>query len=427
MNPAPSPAEPFVVMAKPVGAVCNLECSYCYYLEKKELFPGGEIFRMGPSVLEAHVSSFIAASPGPVVHFGWHGGEPTLAGIGFYRRVLELQRRYMPPGWHCINNLQTNGTLLDEQWCRFLAENDFAVGISIDGPARLHDACRPDRRGRPTHARAMRGLRLLREAGIDPDVLCTLNSVTAAHPLEVYRFFVDANVRWVQFLPVVERGPGGAVSELSVAPAAMAGFLCTVFDEWVRYDIERIGVQNFLECFLVASGKPPNLCVMSETCGRVLALEHDGSVFACDHFVEPGHRLGDLARDGLAAVVEMPEQVAFGQAKRDGLPAQCRKCPVLRYCNGGCPKDRFVPSPGLEPELNYLCGGYLGFYSHLRPYLERMAFLAGQGRPIYEISGELELAEHSERAKWRTTGRNEPCPCGSRRKYKQCCFLVRRR
>ncbi len=179
---------------------------------------------MGPSVLEAYVSSFIAASPGPVVHFGWHGGEPTLAGIGFYSRVLELQRRHVPPGWHCINNLQTNGTLLDEQWCRFLAENDFAVGISIDGPARLHDACRPDRRGRPTHARVMRGLRLLREAGIDPDVLCTLNSVTAAHPWRCTGSSSTTNVRWVQFLPVVERGPGGAVSELSVDPGGDGWF-----------------------------------------------------------------------------------------------------------------------------------------------------------------------------------------------------------
>ncbi len=419
--------EPFVVMATPVGPICNLDCQYCYYLGKTDLFPPGEPFRMRPEVLETYISSFIAASPGPVVHFGWHGGEPTLAGIEFYRNVVVLQRRYLPGGWRCVNNLQTNGTLLDERWCRFLAEEDFAVGISIDGPEEIHDAHRSDRRGRPTHALAMRGLRLLRAAGIDPDVLCTLNALTAAQPREVYRFFVDHEVRWVQFLPVVEKGPGGGVSERSVTPEAMGEFLCTIFDEWVRHDIERIGVQNFLECFLVATGKPANLCVMSRTCGRVLALEHDGSVYACDHFVDPGHRLGEVSEDALATLAGSAGQTAFGRAKHEALPACCRECPVVGFCNGGCPKDRFVSSPDGEAGLNYLCAGYRRFYGHLLPYLERMAVLARQGQPISAISGELEVAERDERARWRATGRNEPCPCGSGRKYKHCCLLTRRR
>ncbi len=421
-----SPGGPFVVMAKPVGPVCNLECSYCYYLEKTSLFPRGEAFRMHPEVLETYISSFIAASPGPVVHFGWHGGEPTLAGLEFYRSVVELQRRYLPTGWRCVNNLQTNATLLDEGWCSFLAESRFAVGISIDGPAAVHDANRLDRRGRPTHARAMRGLRLLQGAGVDPDVLCTLNSLTAASPVEVYRFFVDEGVRWVQFLPVVERLRDGRLSDRSVTPEAMGEFLCTIFDEWVRYDIERIGVQNFLECFLVASGKPPNICVMSETCGRVLAMEHDGGVYACDHFVDPAHRLGDLS-DDLAALVELPEQVAFGEAKHTGLPTCCQRCAVRLYCNGGCPKDRFATSPQGERGLNYLCAGYMGFYSHVRPYLERMAALVRDGRKISDISEELALAERPERARWANAGRNDPCPCGSGRKFKHCCSLIRRR
>ena len=288
-----STADSFVVMAKPVGPICNLDCGYCYYLGKTGLFPPGEHFRMSPQVLESYVSSFIASSPGPVVHFGWHGGEPTLAGIDFYRQVVELQDRYLPAGWRCLNNIQTNGTLLNARWCSFLAEHHFAVGLSIDGPANLHNASRPDRRGRPTHERAMRGLRLLRAAGIEPDVLCTLNALTAAHPTEVYRFFVDQNVQWVQFLPVVERAPGGGISQRSVTAEAMGEFLCTIFDEWVRHDVERIGVQNFLECFLVVTGKPANLCVMSRTCGRVLAMEHDGSVYSCDHYVDPAPRRGD--------------------------------------------------------------------------------------------------------------------------------------
>jgi uncharacterized protein len=419
--------QPFVVMAKPVGPVCNLECGYCYYLDKSQMFPAGERFKMAPEVLEAYVSSFIAASPGPVVHFGWHGGEPTLAGIEFYRRVVELQRRYLPARWSCINNLQTNGTLLDERWCQFLAEHNFAVGISIDGPAALHDEHRCDRRGRPTHARAMRGFGLLRAAGVDPDVLCTLNASSAARPAEVYRFFVKHDVRWLQFLPVVERLAGGGLSERSVTPEAMGEFLCTVFDEWVRHDIERIGVQNFLECFLVASGRPPNICVMSSTCGRILAMEHDGGVYACDHFVDPAHKLGDLMSSSLAALVELPEQIAFGQAKGDGLPRYCRDCPVLRYCNGGCPKDRIATSPEGEPGLNYLCPGYRRFYAHVRPYLERMAVLSVNGSPISVISEELELTERDERARWASTGRNDACPCGSGRKFKQCCLGRRRR
>jgi uncharacterized protein len=420
-------SEPFVVMAKPVGPVCNLDCRYCYYLQKAELFPSNERFRMRPEVLEAYVASFIAASPGPVVHFVWHGGEPTLAGVGFYRQVVELQSQYLPAGWRCVNNLQTNGTLLDEAWCAFLAEHHFAVGISIDGPARLHDGFRSDRRGRPTHDRVMRGLRLLRAHGIDPDVLCTLNAATAAHPLEVYRFFVDEAVRWVQFLPVVERTAGGGVSERSVTPEAMGEFLCSVFDEWIRYDVDRIGVQNFLECLLVVTGEPANLCIMAETCGRVLALEHDGSVYACDHFVDPAHRLGDVVGDGLGVLLAAPEQVAFGEAKRDNLPACCVACEVGFLCHGGCPKDRFVEAPDGEAGLDYLCPGYRRFYGHVLPYLERMTALAGAGRSITAISEELEEAERGERRLWRATGRNDSCPCGSGAKYKHCCLPTRRR
>jgi uncharacterized protein len=417
----------FVVMAKPVGPICNLECRYCYYLDKKDLFPSGGSFRMRPEVLENYVSSFIAASPGPIVHFGWHGGEPLLAGVEFYRHAVELQRRHLPAGWRCLNNLQTNGTLLDERWCKFLAEHHFAVGISIDGPASLHDAYRVDKNAGPTHAKALRGLCLLRAAGIEPDVLCTLNALTAVRPREVYRFFLENDVRWLQFLPVVERTADGGVSERSVAPEAMGEFLCTVFDEWVRHDIERMGVQNFLECFLVASGKPANLCVMSRTCGRVLAMEHDGSVYSCDHFVEPGHRLGELTRDGLVALVDSAEQAAFGEAKHATLPGWCRNCPVLRFCNGGCPKDRFATSPEGEANLNYLCAGYRRLYEHVQPYLERMAALDRGGQSIAAISDELEVTEREERAQWRTTGRNDMCPCGSGRKYKHCCLLTRRR
>lgn len=413
-------------MAKPPGPVCNLDCGYCYYLGKRALFPGRGLLRMDERVLDSYVRSFIEASPGPLVHFVWHGGEPTLLGIDFYRRALELQRRYLPAGWTCVNNLQTNGVLLDDPWCRFLAEHGFRVGLSIDGPAPLHDAFRPDKGGRPTHDRVMRGLRLLREHRVEPDVLCTLNALTAASPTEVYRFFLDAGVRWLQFLPVVQRITEGGVSERSVTPEAFGAFLCTVFDEWVRHDIGRIAVQNFVECLLVWSGRPATLCIMSETCGRVLAMEHDGSVYSCDHFVDREHRLGNVLSDGLAALVDGPEQVAFGSAKRDRLPRQCRECAVLPVCNGGCPKDRFATAGDGEGGLSYLCAGYRRFYEHVAPYMARMTVLARAGRPVAAISEELRREEAASEARWRAASRNDPCPCGSGRKYKQCCLPTHR-
>ena len=419
-------AEPVVVMAKPVGPLCNFNCGYCYYLGKTGLFAAGERYRMGHDVLEAYVRAFFAASPGPVVNFVWHGGEPTLAGQSFYAEALELQARYLPEGWTCQNNLQTNGSLLDDAWCAFLAEHEFSVGISIDGPATLHDAGRPDRHGRPTHDRVMRGLANLRAHGIEPDVLCTLNADTAAHPLEVYRFFLAEHVRWLQFLPVVSRDATGNVAPWSVVPEAMGEFLCRIFDEWIRYDVGRIGVQNFLESLLVATGKPANLCIVSETCGRVLAVEHDGGVYACDHFVEPAHRLGDVATDGIGALVEGRVQRAFGDAKRDTLPACCRACQVRVYCNGGCPKDRFVAAPDGEAGLNYLCAGYRRYFGHVQPYLERMAAHVRLGRSPATIMGELATAERDERKRWHNASRNDPCPCGSGAKYKHCCLPTRR-
>ena len=416
--------DPFVVMAKPVGARCNLACSYCYYLDKAGLYPGRRT-AMGEDVLQEYVRSYIAASPGPIVHFVWHGGEPTLAGLGLFRRAVELQQRYLPEGWRALNNLQTNGTLLDDAWCSFLAEHGFAVGISIDGPAPLHDACRRDRRDRPTHERVMRALRRLRAHGIEPDVLCTVNAHNAGHPTDVYRFFLDEHVTWLQFLPVVVRSPAGHVTAPSVDPEPFGEFLCTVFDEWVRYDVGRIAIQGFLQCVLVAGGRSADLCVMAPTCGRVPVLEHDGTVFSCDHFVDLEHRLGHVD-GGLGALVDSPTQVAFGRAKARGLPAGCLTCPVLELCNGGCPKDRVLAADGDEA-VNHLCAGYRRFYTHARPLVRRMAALAALGPGPQAIMGELAAEERSERARFRAAGRNDPCPCGSGAKFKHCCATSRRR
>lgn len=413
---------PFTVIAKPVGPVCNLACQYCYYLGKTELFPPTERYRMRPEVLEAYIAGFIEASPGPTVSFVWHGGEPTLAGIDFFRRVVEVQRQYLPKGWTCLNNLQTNGTLIDEKWAAFLAEHNFAVGISIDGPAVLHDINRRDRRDRDSHARVLRGFHLLRAHGVDPDVLCTVNANTAARPLDVYRYFLDEGVQWLQFLPVVQRRPEGGVSEHSVTPEALGSFLCKVFDEWIRYDVKRIVVQSFLECLGVASGKPAHLCVMAESCGQILAVEHDGGVYSCDHFVDTTHYLGNVVTHDFGRIFESTEQLAFGTAKHDSLPTCCTTCSVASFCQGGCPKDRFALSGTGEPGLNYLCNGYRSFYEHAAPYFERMATLTMTERPASSIMTELEVVERDERRVIRTTGRNDPCPCGSGRKFKKCCL-----
>ncbi|TAN22419.1 MAG: anaerobic sulfatase maturase [Actinomycetota bacterium] len=418
---------PFVVMAKPIGPICNLNCDYCYYLQKKSLFPSDERFRMRPEVLEAYVRSFIAESPGPVVHFVWHGGEPTLAGIGFFRKVLEFQEKYTPEGWKCLNNLQTNGTRLDAAWCDFLAKNNFTVGLSLDGPENLHDAYRIERNGGGSHRKVMEGLRQLRAHGIEPDILCTLNARNSQFPREVYRFFLDQKVRWLQFLPVVGRLGDGSVAPWSVQPQAMGSFLSTVFDEWIRHDLGKIGIQNFLECLLVIGGKPANICIMSETCGRVLAVEHDGGTYSCDHYVNPDNFLGNLTTDSLADLIESPKQKSFGEAKKDSLPGYCKECPVLFLCNGGCPKDRFIQTPGGQGGLNYLCEGYREYYGHLQPQLERVLGFYKKGMSPQSIMAEIERSELGERQRWKTASRNDPCPCGSGKKYKHCCFAKQRR
>ncbi len=418
----PTLSGPQVVIAKPVGPICNLSCEYCYYLDTASIFPTDERYRMRPEVLERYVRGVIDANEGPTVHFVWHGGEPTLAGLDFFRRVVALQEHYLPEGWHCVNNLQTNATLITDAWAAFLAEHHFAVGVSLDGPASIHDRWRRDRHDRPTHERALRGYHLLRQHGLTPDVLCTINAATATAPREIYHFFLDLGVRWLQFIPVVEHDDAGRVREHSVTPEDYATFLITIFDEWIRHDVERLDIQNFLECVNVARGRPVELCVMAERCGQVLAIEHDGSVYSCDHFVTPAYRLGSV-NDDLADLLHSPAQRAFGDAKFDGLAERCRSCDVLNYCHGGCPKDR-VATGEVNETLNYLCDGYYRVYTHVRPHVERMVALARAGRRPGLIMHELAGDERDARHAFMVAGRNDPCPCGSGRKYKNCCLAT---
>ena len=425
----------FHVMAKPIGPVCNLNCTYCYYLEKRRLYPGARNFRMINRVLDAYVRQLIEAQDTVEINFAWQGGEPTLMGLDFFRRAMALLRRYCLPGKRVANALQTNGVLLDDAWCAFLRENDFLVGLSIDGPRRLHDRYRLDKRGRPTFDRVMKTLGLLQKHGVEFNTLTVVSRDNASQPREVYRFLKDQGSRFMQFIPLVERGgdgktlapppaPGGegaAVTPWSVMPAAYGDFLSAIFDEWVRNDVGRIYVQLFDAQLGLWAGLPSELCVFAETCGKGLALEHNGDLYACDHYVYPGYRLGNILEQPLAALAHSRRQVGFGRDKRRKLPRYCRDCAFLFACNGGCPKHRFAQTPDGKPGLNYLCAGYKRFFAHIDPQMRTMAGLLRAGQPPAMIMTLLRQSERAWNQRRPKAGRNNPCPCGSGETFKKCC------
>jgi len=358
-------------MLKPRGAICDLDCRYCYYLKKEKLFPGSD-FRMSDQVLEAFTRQYIESQASPEVVFGWQGGEPTLMGIDFFRRAVEYQQKHAKPGVKILNTLQTNGVSLDDEWCAFFHEHGFLIGISIDGPGRLHDPYRVDKGGKPTHARVMKGLELLRKHGVEYNVLTTVHAANVEHPLDVYRFLRDeVGSTFIQFIPIVERTPGGA-SERSVTGQRYGEFLIAVFDEWVRRDVGKVFVQIFDVALSAWYGRPPGLCIFEETCGRALALEHNGDLYSCDHFVEPAHLVGNVLRSELPVLIDGDQQHSFGRAKKSTLPQYCRECEVRFVCNGGCPKNRFIETPDGEPGLNWLCEGYRPFFNHIGPAMEYM-------------------------------------------------------
>jgi uncharacterized protein len=363
----------FVVMAKPGGPDCNLACRYCYYLDKERLFPSPGPRRMPVELLERYIVEHYRASPVPRVHFEWHGGEPTLLGLDYFRTIVDLERRHRPPGWRVTNGIQTNGLLLDEAWCQFLREEGFYVGLSLDGPEELHDACRIARGGQPTYRRVVEALQRLLRYRIPCDVLCVVHAKNAALPRTVYRHLRALGARSIQFLPLVEWLPDGRTSPLSVSAEAYGRFLCTVFEEWVRRDVGRVAVQIFDEALRAVCGIPHALCIFRETCGDVVVVEHNGEVFACDHFVDPKYRIGSLLEAPLGELLESEALRRFGNAKRETLPETCRRCEVLAFCNGGCPKDRFPAGAGSEAGRNVLCAGLRRFFTAARPELERLA------------------------------------------------------
>ena len=400
----------FQVFAKPVGSVCNLECRYCYYVGKEDLFGKGGSTRMTDQILEKYIAQHIEASPTPVIRFSWHGGEPTVLGLDYFQKIVALQSKCLPPGRSIMNGIQTNGTLLDEEWCRFLAAEGFSVGLSLDGPKELHDPFRVDKSQGPTHERVMRGCGLLRQFGIPFDILCVVHALNVRHPLAVYRFFREIGANYIGFLPLVEREPvGNGASDRSVPAAALGDFLSTIFNEWLAHDIGQVQVQIFEETISTAFGRDHALCIFRKTCGNIPVVEHNGDFFPCDHFVDAAHRIGNILDTPLVELLEGSPQKSFGRAKLKRLPRACRACEVLDMCNGGCPKDRFLPTPDGEDGLNYLCEGYKRFFTHCRPFVTELAALWQSQRP-------------EGRASPLRVGRNDPCPCGSGRKYKKCCM-----
>lgn len=364
----------FQVFVKPVGATCNLACSYCYYLDKKSTDPDRTNLRMPDDLLEAYISQHIETSSSPNLFFSWHGGEPTLAGVDFFRKVVAYQKKHAPPECRIVNGIQTNGTLLDHEWCQFLSEHHFIVGISLDGPEHFHSANRHRKDGSSSFDEVLRGLNLLKQYRIPCEILCVVSAANVEHPLELYRFFKSLDAEFITFLPLVEKtATGDGVTARSVPAGKFGEFLCAVFDEWKANDIGTVKVQIFEEALRTAFNLEHTLCIFKKTCGRVPVVEFNGDFYPCDHYVNAANRLGNIRTTSLAELMESPDQKTFGQAKLDSLPLYCQQCEVREMCNGACPKDRFILTPDGEPGLNYLCEGYKLFFNHCRPFVEQVA------------------------------------------------------
>jgi len=361
----------FQIFAKPVGALCNLHCRYCYYLPNQNR----DSLRMPDDILETYILQHIKASTDPVIPFSWHGGEPTLFGLDGFCKIVDLQKKHCPPDRCILNGMQTNGILLDEDWCRFLSKEKIAVGLSIDGPENIHDMYRLTGSGNPTHRQVIRGYELLRKHGVQTECLCVVHSGNVRFPQEVYDFFRSIEVPYLTFLPLVEHLGKGRVSERTMEPEAWGVFLCSIFDKWMDSDIGKIKVQIFEEAARPAFGLEHTLCIFRKTCGGVPVLESDGDLYSCDHYVNPLHRLGNILETPLSMMLDGTQQQAFGRSKWETLPDKCLHCPVLEMCNGGCPKNRFVPTENGQPGFNYLCSGYKRFFSHCRPFVDTLAKL----------------------------------------------------
>lgn len=379
-------AKPLYVMLKPAGAHCNLACKYCYYLEKNKLYPTAQRHLMSDEMLEQFTREYIEAQTMNQVLFTWHGGEPLLRSIDFYRKALSLQQKYAG-GRHIDNIIQTNGTLLTDEWCEFFAQNHWLVGISIDGPQPYHDHYRLTAAGKPSWKKVMQGIKLLKKHGVEWNAMAVVNAYNANHPLEFYRFFKENGCQFLQFTPIVERltrHEDGrtlasladkdeiSLSEASVAPEQWGYFLCAIFDEWVRKDVGKIFVEIF-DCTLANwMGISPGICAYSKECGHAGVMEHNGDVYSCDHFVFPEYKLGNIRDHSLIDMLYGEQQQEFSRLKHSSLPHQCKECDMEFACHGECPKNRFMKDKYGDSGLNYLCPGYYHYYQHVAPYMDYM-------------------------------------------------------
>ncbi len=430
----------FNVMTKPIGPICNLDCKYCFYLEKEKLYPDQRKWKMPDDVLEEYIRQYIHTQDVPTINFAWQGGEPTLLGVDYFRNVVRLQQKYAN-GKTIENAFQTNGTLLDDEWCEFFSAHRFLIGLSIDGPRDIHDKYRYDKKGNGTFDEVMRGVGFLKKHKTEFNTLTVVNSANVKRPTEVYRFLKDIGSGFIQFIPIVERlptvqlriagmdlsdppvpgerpDPSAQVTAWSVPAAAYGVFLIEIFEDWVRRDVGK----TFVQIFDVALGNWMNmgsgLCVFAEKCGNALAIEHNGDLYSCDHYVYPRYKLGNIMNSSLGQLVTSPEQIKFGNDKADTLPQYCRKCEVKFACNGECPKHRFTRTPDGEEGLNYLCPSYKKFFNHVDPYMKTMASLLQSRQPAAAIM--RMIAGEDARKKLASAKPNDPCPCGSGKKFKKC-------
>ncbi len=388
-------SEPRYVMVKPVGSKCNLACDYCYYLEKERLYDDSSVEKMDDRMLDLFTKQYLEAQTQQEVLFTWHGGEPLLQPIAFYKKALMYQRKY-GRGYSISNCIQTNGTLINDEWCRFLKDNHFLVGVSIDGTAEMHDRYRRNRNGRESHDRVLRGIELMRHHGVEFNIMAVVNNRNADYPIEFYRYLKQLGSPFIQFAPIVERLHHGntklllalpdddgtpSLAPFSVTPQQWGAFLCKLFDEWIKEDVGKVYIQLFDATLANWMGVAPGICTLSKTCGHAAVMEMNGDVYACDHYVFPDYKIGNIRTKTVTEMMLDPRQRNFGTDKRDSLPLQCKKCKWLFACNGECPKNRFVTTNEGEPGLNYLCEGYSMFFSYTAPYMEFMCGELKNQRP----------------------------------------------
>jgi uncharacterized protein len=428
----------FHLLAKPTGAICNLDCEYCFFLSKEMLYPGSR-FRMADDLLESYLRQLIEAhARSSEVTVAWQGGEPTMMGLDFFRRSVELAEKHRMPHQRITYTIQTNATLIDDEWATLFKDNGFLVGVSIDGPKEIHDTYRVDKGGKGSFDRVMAGLSHLRERGVEWNALTTIHAANQSRGREIYRFLRDGcGARFMQFIPIVERATpqslpianegwgegvrgrplytqeGNLLTERSISAEGYGRFLIDVFEEWVRRDVGEVFVQMFDVALANWHGEPPGLCVHTETCGLALAIEHTGDLYSCDHFVEPAFKLGNIKDKHMIELISSPQQKKFGLDKRDTLPRFCRECDVRFACHGGCPKDRFTDDPYGEPGLNYLCPSFKAFFHHVDGPMRAMSELLTAGRAPSELV-------HAYAAQDARRGRNDPCTCGSGRTWEHC-------